>query len=288
MSRTLGQVLCWAQRRLTDAGIGEAKLEARILVANALDSSPGALLARRHDLAPTGLTASLAPLLDRRAAREPLAHITGETEFFGLPMETGPGALIPRQDSETLVRVALDLDLIGSQVLHPHIVDLGTGSGCLLIALLHTLPNASGEGIDASGAALSLAKRNATMNGVAGRSDWTLGSWTDWSGWDKADLIVSNPPYIASGVLETLAPEVKDHDPHIALDGGPDGLTAYREIIALAAGHARPGTPLVLEIGFDQADAVSALLQHAGFTDIVLSNDLSGHPRVLSAVKNMT
>ncbi|MEM7768090.1 MAG: peptide chain release factor N(5)-glutamine methyltransferase [Pseudomonadota bacterium] len=285
MSGTIGQVICWAQRRLTDAGLEEARLEARILTAHALGLERSALLAREPDRPPPGLAARLAPMLDRRAARIPLAHITGLTEFYGLPFKAGPGALIPRSDSETLVRVALDH-------LPPErpavIADLGTGSGCLLVALLRSRPATEGTGVDASTEALAIAEDNARLNGVAGRARFDHMGWAAWQGWASADLIVSNPPYIRAGEIDALAPEVRDHDPRLALDGGRDGLDGYREIIGLGSAAMAPGTPLIFEIGHDQAESVTELLKTAEFSTIKLTRDLSGRPRVLSAVKKLT
>lgn len=279
MSATIGQVLCWAQRRLTDAGLDEAKLEARWLVAHVLGVAPTILITRAQYAPPPGLTTALAPLLKRRAAREPLAHIIGTTEFFGLPFKTDTRALIPRSDSEIVVELALDVLPADAT----HIADLGTGTGCLAIALLAQRPGVSATVVDASADALALAGENAALNDVADRFASFEGSWTDWTGWVAADLVISNPPYIASDVIGTLAPEVRDHDPHMALDGGADGLAAYREIITLAAAQMQSGAWLVLEIGYDQREAVTDLLAAAGFADLRHRKDLGGNDRAIAA-----
>ena len=279
MSRSIGQVLCGAQRRLRDAGIDDAKLEARILTAHVLGVERSALLALAHDAPPPGLTAKLDPLLKRRVAREPLAHITGLTEFYGLPIRTQPGALIPRNDSETLVDIALR-HLPDDGPLK--VADLGTGTGCLLIAILHHRKRATGDAIDASADAIQLARENAALNGVADRAVFQHASWRDWDGWSACDVVVSNPPYIATPVIASLQPEVRDHDPHLALDGGTDGLDAYRDLSTLMVAQGRPGARLILEIGYDQAETVPDILQSAGFSGIEIHNDLAGHPRVVS------
>lgn len=279
MSRTLGEVVCWAQRRLSEAGIEETRLEARLLVADAIGTDTAGLISEERSPTPPGLTARLAPLLDQRAAGKPLAHIIGQTEFYGLPFHTDARALIPRSDSETVVQLALELLPEGPA----QIADLGTGSGCLLVAILANQPRTSGQGIDLSADALALAKENAALNGVADRAAFHAGSWADWQGWSACDLILSNPPYIESDVIETLETQVREHEPRTALDGGPDGLAAYREIITLAATHMKPGAHLVLEIGYDQREAVAGLLEAAGFADVVHRRDLGGNDRAIAA-----
>ena len=279
MSRTLGEVVCWAQRRLTEAGIEEARLEARLLVAHAIGADTAGLIARDRSAMPPGLTARLAPLLDQRAEGTPLAHIIGQTEFYGLPFRTDARALIPRSDSECVVDLALEVIPDGPV----SVADLGTGSGCLLVAILANRPQAVGQGIDRSADALALAKENAALNRVDGRAVFQAQSWAVWDGWSDCDLILSNPPYIASAVIASLEPQVRDHEPRAALDGGPDGLAAYREIITLAAAHMKPDTHLVLEIGHDQRVAVTELLEAAGFADLIHRRDLGGNDRAIAA-----
>ena len=262
MSRTLGEGVCWAQRRLTEAGVEDARLEARLLVAHTIGTDTAGLIARDRSPMPPGLTARLAPLLDQRAAGKPLAHLIGQTEFYGLPFRTDARALIPRSDSECVVDLALERLPDGPA----QIADLGTGSGCLLVAVLANRPQAMGQGVDFSVDALALAKENASLNGVADRTIFHAGPWADWKGWSDCDLILSNPPYIASPVIASLEPQVREYEPRAALDGGPDGLSAYREIITLAAAHMTPGAHLVLEIGYNQR-----------------AGDLGGNDRVIAA-----
>ncbi|MEL6569597.1 MAG: peptide chain release factor N(5)-glutamine methyltransferase [Pseudomonadota bacterium] len=279
MSATIGKVQCWAQRRLADAGIDEAKLEARYLVCHALGVDVTALIVKAQEPPPLGLAAKLEPLLARRAEREPLAHIIGETEFYGLPFFCDHRALIPRPDSETVVDLALSLVLRDDPV---KIADLGAGTGCLAISILSKRPEARAKAVDISPGALALAQANAARNGVVNRMGFLVSSWADLQDWDH-DLIVSNPPYIASAVIDDLQPEVAKFDPRLALDGGADGLDAYREIISLGASRMRPGAWLVFEIGFDQKDAVSALLTASGYIDHVYRSDLGGNDRAIAA-----
>jgi len=279
LSANIGQVLCWAQRRLREAGLDEAKEEARRLVADVLGTDTAGLISRSHDAPPPGLAARLDPLLKRRAAREPIAHILGHTEFYGLYLFTDERALIPRSDSEAVVELALERVPSGPGI----IADLGTGSGCLLLAMLSQRPDLTGIGIDASADAIALADANAHENGFGEIAHLRHITWTDWTGWGEADLVVSNPPYIARDEIAALAPEVRDHDPRLALDGGADGLDAYREIIALGATRMKPGAWLVLETGHDQRAPVAALLEQNGFTDIESRTDLGGNHRALAA-----
>ncbi|MBO6695449.1 MAG: peptide chain release factor N(5)-glutamine methyltransferase, partial [Henriciella sp.] len=192
-------------------------------------------------------------------------------------------ALIPRADSECVVDLAL------MQIPEDaawHLADLGTGSGALLAALLSQRQRASGAAVEQSAAAISLANENFETLNLTGRVQLVQSAWADWAGWDRCDLIISNPPYIASDVIPDLAPEVRDFDPMDALDGGPDGLAAYREIIALGGERMRSGAHLVLEIGYDQNSAVTDLLGSAGFVQLEHRKDLSGNDRAIAAKKS--
>lgn len=263
------------------AGIANAAGDARFLVL-------GVLSLDARDLALDGdraigpeAAARLDAALARRLAGEPVARILGAWEFWGLPFRLAPETLVPRPDTETLVEAALAACPDHGSALR--ILDLGTGSGCILVALLSELPRAYGLGLDRSPAALRTARENAAANGVGTRAGFAAGDWCDALG-GPFDLVVSNPPYIASGLIPSLDREVRLHDPAVALDGGPDGLDAYRRILdAAGAGTLlAPGGSLVLEIGFDQATAVRALARAAGLADRGLRHDLAGHDRVLS------
>ena len=219
----------------------------------------------------------------RRAAREPLAYIVGEQSFMGLPFVVSRDVLIPEQDTETMVEEALRHLEDGSRVL-----DLCTGSGCILLSLLHYSNGSVGLGTDLSAEALAIAQRNAERLSLSDRASFALG---DLFGavpcGEQFDLIISNPPYIATDVIPTLARGVSVYEPHMALDGGPDGLHFYRKIIQEAASHLVIGGYLMLEIGFDQADAVSRLLRDSGYYDIRVARDYGGNSRVVSGVRSI-
>ncbi|MEE2566226.1 peptide chain release factor N(5)-glutamine methyltransferase [Hyphobacterium marinum] len=250
---------------LRAAGIDEAALEAR------------------HILAAASSEAEARDMAQRRAAREPLSLILGNQPFWTLDLRVTPDVLTPRADTETLVEWALSHLADGGRV-----VDLGTGSGAILLAILSERPNASGVGIDSSAAALQVAEENARRNNLADRCDFRAGNWADGLPGNAFDLAVSNPPYIASAVLETLDPEVTDHEPYLALDGGADGLDCYRLLVPQLFRILRPGGHAAVEIGYDQAEAVNALFAAAGFADVALSRDLAGNPRVISGQKTET
>jgi release factor glutamine methyltransferase len=265
-----------AAERLRDAGVDNPRHDVRLLMIEAFGDPRAVLTTARQAVIPSEVQARFEAAIERRVRREPLQHIIGWTGFFGLELKTDARALIPRPDSECAVEVALALV---SPHEHLRIADLGTGSGCLLLALLSTLPDAEGTGVEADPAAASLARENITLCGLASRASVFDGSWSDWTGWTTADLIISNPPYIPSRLIGSLEPEVKDHDPAAALDGGEDGLEAYREIIRLGSTYMKRGVPLVLEIGHDQRRAVQALLSSSGFTEVGHRLDLGGNDR---------
>ncbi|OAS21027.1 protein-(glutamine-N5) methyltransferase, release factor-specific [Methylobacterium platani] len=271
-----------ARARTVDAllahGIETAALDARILVEEALGVTATDLALRGAEpIGPAG-AARLAAFLARRAAGEPVARIIGAWEFWGLPFGLSPDTLVPRPDTETLVEAALGLGLDPGAA--HRLLDLGTGSGCILVALLTEWPRAQGLGLDRSHGALLTARANAARNGVADRAVVAVG---DWAGALKGpfDVVVANPPYIASGVVAGLDGEVRDHDPLLALDGGPDGLDAYRAILAQVPRLLAPGGHLLVEIGYDQEEALRALAAAHGLAATV-HRDLAGHPRVVA------
>lgn len=214
----------------------------------------------------------------RRVSREPLQHIIGDVEFYGLDIKCDARALIPRPDSETIVDTALELlpkDFSGT------IADLGTGTGCLLLAILSQRPKAKGFGVEASAQAASLANENVQKLGLSGRVEIIQSTWEDWQAWQSCDLIVSNPPYIKSDIIEGLEPEVRDFDPLAALDGGEDGLEAYRSIFECGK-RMKPGAYLLLEIGYDQANSVTKLAKGHKFEFLSLHQDLGGNSRAIT------
>ena len=266
--------------RLAEAGIEDVRAEAWLLLAAATGRERAALMAGvGGDLDPAA-HARLEDLLRRRLAREPMAYILGEKEFWSLPLAVAPGVLVPRPETETVVEAALGQ--IRDRTAPLRVLDLGTGSGCLLLALLSELPNASGIGIDASVTAHSVAEVNAQRLGLAERARFVVADWgRELSG--PFETIVSNPPYVREGDWASLQPEIRDFESRAALLAGADGLDAYR---ALAPDClrllARDGT-LALEIGQGQGDALTAILAAHGLQVVERRADLSGIERCLVA-----
>jgi release factor glutamine methyltransferase len=270
--------------RLAEAGIENARAEAWLLLAAATGRDRAALITGAGDALDPAARGRLENLLRRRIAREPIAYILGEKEFWSLPLAVGPGVLIPRSETETLVEAALDA--IPDRRAKQRVLDLGTGSGCILLALLSELGNAAGLGVDASAAALETARANAARLGLAGRARFREGDWgRGLSG--PFDLIVSNPPYVAAPDWQSLQPEIRDFEPRAALLAGVDGLDAYRALapdgLRLLATCGR----LVLEIGQGQGDAVAAILAAHGLDVVERRRDLAGIERCLVAGRSV-
>lgn len=276
---TRGEAFALLRRAFADARLDTPELDARILAAEALGVGAGALALRPEEPVGAAGAERLRSFGERRLAREPVARILGLAEFWGLPFALSSETLVPRPDTETVV----DAALAGIADRHAplRLLDLGTGTGCLLVALLHELPNAHGIGLDRSGDALATARANAGRNGVIDRAAFVAGDWgAPLAG--RFEIIASNPPYIPSATLPTLAPEVRAHDPAAALDGGPDGLDAYRSILAEAGRLLAPAGRLVVEIGFDQEAGVRGLAHAAGLDVSGVARDLGGRPRAAS------
>jgi release factor glutamine methyltransferase len=267
---TIAETLRAGASRLNQAGIDNPRLESRLLLAHALGCQPEDLI---RDLSGTAAESNFTDLITRRALREPLAYILGRREFWSLPFRVSPATLIPRPESETVVEVALSLVRGSSRVL-----DLGTGTGCLLLAFLHERSGAFGIGVDRSEAAAHLASRNAIDLGLAGRSAFLCGDWANPIE-GRFDLVLSNPPYVETPALATLMPDVAAYEPRGALDGGTCGLTAYRAIIAALPRLLRPSGVAVLELGIGQFDAVAEIGTAARFGSEPRF-DLSGIARV--------
>jgi release factor glutamine methyltransferase len=273
-------------RRLRDRGIDTPDLDARILVGHALGLDHAALV--RASLRPleAAEVARIEALAARRLAREPVARITGVKEFWGLPLVVSPAVLVPRPETETVVEQALAaIDRDGPRSRALRIADLGVGSGAILIALLTELPNACAIGTDLDPAALAVAHENARRLGVAARARFVACDFGTALA-PGFDLVVTNPPYIRCDEIATLELDVREFDPHCALDGGPDGLAAYRVIATDARRILAPNTQLIAEIGTGQGDAVAALFAAAGFGDIRTAPDLAGIARTVAAIRN--
>ena len=270
----------------TRAGIAadEADADAEVLARHVLGWGRAAYLARRRDPAPPGFEVRYAPLADRRARREPVSLIIGEREFWGLPFEVSPAVLTPRPETELIVETALEL--FGDRRNAPlAIADVGTGSGCLAVTLAREFPRAAVTGIDISADALAVARRNAAAHGGAHRIDWVeapLAAWLAGSaaGGRRIDLLAANLPYVPTGELVTLPPEVRRHEPRVALDGGPDGLGPLRELLRGAPPRLNPDARVLVEMGAGQADALSELVAAVGGLELLdIRPDLQGIPR---------
>lgn len=269
---------------LRDAGIREATLDARLLLAYALESTTELLFAYPERGLTEDQTKTFMQLLERRLKREPMAHIMGEREFWSLRFVVGPETLIPRPDSETLVDAFLDAFPNTQDRLK--ILDLGTGSGCLLLAALSERQNATGLGLDISLTALEFSRRNAHELGMASRARFLQADWKqDLSKClegNRYDAIFCNPPYIPVGHKTELEPEVAEYEPHQALFAGVDGLDCYRDIIPQIPRILAPGGCAFFETGFDQAESVEELLHASGHTKTRKHKDLAGVDRVIS------
>lgn len=280
---TYADLIRTGARRLEASGIDTPMREARLLMALASGLETAGLIGLERDEVKNSATQTrFEAFLTRREAREPFAHIAGTRSFYGLDFISDARALVPRPDSEIIVETALNLLPEDKPA---HVADLGTGTGCLIGALLHTRCDLTGEAIEQDPDAASLARENFARLGLASRITLHVADWAKWTGWAGADLILSNPPYIASAEIARLEADVRLYDPLQALDGGADGLTAYRVIIALAATRMTPGAWLVFEIGYDQKQAVTALLDVVGFAQIQSARDLGGNDRVVWACK---
>jgi release factor glutamine methyltransferase len=268
-------------RMFAAAGLDTPALDARVIVGHALGLDHAALAGAAERALDAQERERLAAMAARRLGREPVARIVGMKEFWGLPLRVNPAVLVPRPESETLVETALAaLDRDGDRARPLRIADLGTGSGALLLALLTELPNAFAVGTDLSADALLVARDNAKRLGLAARAAFVACDFAAALA-GPFDLVVANPPYVAGGALAQLPPEVRAHDPLLALDGGPDGLRAYRALATDASRLLGAGGHLVVEVGAGQADAAAALFTRGQPLDASAAADLAGTPRAL-------
>lgn len=274
----ISEVLSQASRRLADAGIDAARQDARILLSHVTGLTRAQLVTESETGLEQAVRARFDDLIARRACREPVSHILGLREFWSLPFAVNGTVLDPRPDSETLVEAALhhclDMDAPVS------VLDLGTGSGCLLLSLLSERPKAMGVGVDISSEALGIATRNADRLGLTARARFLRGDWgaaIDGS----FDIIVCNPPYITKAEMSDLEPEVANFEPHLALDGGADGLSAYRRLLPEMRRLLSPSGIGVVEIGIGQRDAVVGIMDESGLAFLEVRKDLAGIDRCI-------
>lgn len=273
---TLG-VLEWTTKRFASAGIGAARLEAQLLLAHALGCSRMELYTGFDKPLGENELATYRGLIQRRLAGEPVAYLVNEHEFWGLPLWVDPSVLVPRPDTETAVEVALATR--ADRAVPCRVLDLCTGSGAIAIALAKELPAAQVVATEISPPAAALARRNVERHGLATRVEIREGDlWAPVPG-ELFDLIVANPPYIATATIPTLPVEVR-REPELALHGGADGLVFFDRICSVARSYLRPGGALVVEHGFDQAAAVRTRFDAAGFERVTLVHDLGKNPRV--------
>lgn len=279
---TYRQMLQSLQERFKEAGIEEFVSDAWILFSAASGLDRGHYLLDQREEMPAEERGRLEEFAEKRVQRIPVQHILGEQNFFGLPFYVNGDVLVPRQDTEILVEKALEKLKDGDRLL-----DLCTGSGCILISLLHEAEEkgmkVKGFGLDLSEKALALAKKNAERNAVIFCSEWIKSDMFEKAE-GKYDMILSNPPYIPTAEIEKLMPEVKDHDPRMALDGERDGLKFYRILAKEAPAFLKEGGSLFLEIGAEQAEDVTALLAENAFKEVKVVKDLAGLDRVVCAV----
>jgi release factor glutamine methyltransferase len=280
LSETVGAAIEHAATALAAAGFGEARRRARRLVSAALRLSAAEVFAHPERIVIALETERIGDMLDRIIAHEPLSRIEGSREFWGLEFLLSADALDPRPETETIVETVLAR--LADRDRPYRFLDLGTGSGCLLLALLSEYRHACGVGIDIAPGAAAMARENARRLGLGARAWFAAGDWGAAIA-AQFDAVVANPPYIPTGAIAGLPPEVRDYDPHTALDGGKDGLSCYRAIAADLPRLLAPSGLFAAEIGDRQSAAVAAILADAGLCVEIVSPDLAGIPRCLVA-----
>ena len=283
MSLTLLTAWRSAKQRLERAGLAGPVIDARLLVEAACEATRADIVTDPHRQLSPDQESRLADYLARREHREPVSHILGRKGFWKIMLQVNRDVLTPRPDTETVVDAAL-------KGFPEHaawnVLDLGVGSGAILLAILAERPAAKGLGVDVSEEALAVARDNAAALGLAGRLALMRGDWAVGLADDSFDLVVANPPYIASDVIATLEPEVSRYEPRRALDGGPDGLAAYRILAPEILRVLKPGGRFAVEIGYDQKTAVEALFRAAGAAALTTLRDLGDRDRVVTGAKN--
>jgi release factor glutamine methyltransferase len=282
MSLTLLQAWTGARDRLKAAQIDSPVIDSRLLVEAATGASRLEIATDPYRVVSDEQRAVLDGYLDRRERREPVARIIGRKGFWKIMLNVGPGVLIPRADTETILDVVLPAFDEQSRF---QMLDLGVGSGAILLAILAERPHATGLGTDISEDAIAVARDNAARLGLEARASFLYGDWTQGMADASFDVVVSNPPYIAREVIEGLEPEVRLHEPMVALNGGEDGLDHYRTLAPEILRVLRPGGLFAVEIGYDQAEAVTALFEAAGAGDVRVVKDLGTRDRVVAGTK---
>lgn len=279
-----GRLLERGASELDRVGVADSRIQAELLLRHALGCSRESLLARLHDPVPAETSGHFFQLVERRRGRVPVQYVVGTQEFYGLSFRVTPAVLIPRPESEGLVEEAVR-EL--GDIHEPRIIDVGCGSGCIAVAIAHTLPDAELVAIDASPAALAIARENALRHGVASRIEFLEGDLlAPLQTVDvDVDAIVSNPPYIPDNELETLEPEVSEHEPRQALSGGKDGLSVIERLLPAADKALRRGGWFFMEIGHDQDEGVRELVKKTGLDYLRTVPDLAGIPRIVVAKK---
>lgn len=280
MTASLRSAVLEAGEILRQSDVSDAKRDAALLLANVLGEEVTYLYREPDRVLTDEEHKKFNSLITRRAAREPLSHLTGHREFWSLDFLVNKDVLDPRPDSETLIEAVLSSQ---NQEFNPRrVLDLGTGSGCLLLTILSEIPSATGVGIDYSDAALAVARKNASRLGLKLRTEFHRGSWDIDLG-EKFDLVISNPPYIPTRDMAGLQPEVRDFEPHLALDGGVDGLGSYRDILSNIRTLLRPNGQLVFEVGIEQAQQVGQMMQNSGLSLPQFHRDIAAIERCVSA-----
>ncbi len=268
-----------ARKRLEGAGIDSPVIDARLLVEAAAGATRAEIIAEPQRPLEADQLLALQAMVDRRERREPISHILGVKGFWKIMLRVTPDVLTPRPDTETILDAVLPY-FTEHQAFS--ILDLGVGSGAVLLALLAERPGARGLGVDVSEEALAVARENAANLGLAGRAVLLRSDWTAGLDAEGFDLVVSNPPYIPTREIETLEPEVRDHEPWLALDGGQDGLDAYRALAPQILRVLKPGARFAVEFGLGQAQSVEALFAAAGAAEMTVVPDLGARERVLT------
>jgi release factor glutamine methyltransferase len=280
---TVQEVVAWTTDDLKKRGVSTSRLDAELIVAQALGIDRIKILIEGSRELSSAELEAIRALVKRRRSFEPIAYLRGTREFYGRPFRVDRRVLVPRPDTETLVEVALQR--LSGHDLGARVLDLCTGSGCVAISLKCERPTISIDAVDLSPDAIAVARDNAQRLGAVWNVRFLVGDlFAPLPPGIRYDLVVANPPYIATGEIPTLDPDIKDHEPRLALDGGTDGLAVVRRLVEGAPGHLRPGGALALELGAEEAPAVRELLEKQGWTDIRTARDYGGHERVVSAL----